>query len=123
MNTSSAARGSGKSGISFFCTDPALLAVTDFSLHTLGVIFLRNKKVDEYLQFVHEDIQASGIRVISLAPEEYHHLARAAARFGLDFDDAYQYAVAEQHDLTIVSFDQHFDQTKKGRKEPKDIVR
>ena len=39
----------------------------------------------------------------------------------LDFDDAYQYAVAERYDLTIVSFDHDFDQTKKGRVLPKDL--
>jgi len=29
----------------------------------------------------------------------------------LDFDDAYQYALAEKHDLIIVSFDSDFDKT------------
>jgi uncharacterized protein len=43
-------------------------------------------------------------------------------RFGLDFDDAYQYAIAGRYGLTIVSFDKDFDRTTKGRKEPAEIV-
>ncbi len=39
-------------------------------------------------------------------------------RFSLDFDDAYQYAVAEKHGLEIISFDADFDRTEIGRKKP-----
>lgn len=50
-------------------------------------------------------------------------IAGAADRFHLDFDDAYQYAVAEQYGLSIVSFDKDFDRTEKGRMEPQDLFR
>jgi len=43
--------------------------------------------------------------------------------FNLDFDDAYQYAIAEKYDLTIVSFDRDFDRTERGRKTPGEVVR
>lgn len=42
--------------------------------------------------------------------------------YGLDFDDAYQYAVAEKHNLTLVSFDKDFDRTERGRKTPAEIL-
>lgn len=45
----------------------------------------------------------------------------AAQKFSLDFDDAYQYAVALKYNLTIVSFDKDFDRTEKGKKIPSDI--
>ncbi|MDI6810798.1 MAG: PIN domain-containing protein [archaeon] len=45
-----------------------------------------------------------------------------ANRFHLDFDDAYQYTVAEKHDLQIVSFDTDFDRTERGRKTPDEVV-
>jgi hypothetical protein len=45
-----------------------------------------------------------------------------ANRFHLDFDDAYQYAVAEKHDLQIVSFDTDFYRTERGRKTPDEVV-
>jgi predicted nucleic acid-binding protein len=38
------------------------------------------------------------------------------------FDDAYQYAVADEYDLTIVSFDTDFDKTTRGRQPPSAIA-
>jgi predicted nucleic acid-binding protein len=49
-------------------------------------------------------------------------LADHAASFSLDFDDAYQYALADKYDLTIVSFDRDFDRTTRGRSEPSAIA-
>jgi predicted nucleic acid-binding protein len=37
-------------------------------------------------------------------------------QYGLDFDDAYQYTVAERGALTLVSFDADFDRTPNGKK-------
>lgn len=37
-----------------------------------------------------------GIVVITLSAQEMERLIEVAQRFGLDFDDAYQYAVAER---------------------------
>ena len=57
-----------------------------------------------------------------LSVEDTKKLAKVSQRFGLDFDDAYQYAVAERYGLTVVSFDSDFDRTEKGRKTPKDVL-
>jgi uncharacterized protein len=101
--------------------DLSMLHMSDFSLHTLGVIYFREHKISEFLTFVNDDIIASGIHVISLAPEDFSKIADAARDFHLDFDDAYQYAVAERYGFSLVSFDRDFDRTKKGRVEPKDL--
>lgn len=102
--------------------DLSTLHISDFSLHTIGVIYLREHKGREFLTFVDEDIIASGIRVIRVNPDNFSKITGAADRFHLDFDDAYQYAAAEQNRLSIVSFDKDFDRTEKGRMEPKDLV-
>jgi len=47
----------------------------------------------------------------------------AMDRFGLDFDDAYQYCVAEREHAAIVSFDAHFDQTDRRRLSPTQVLR
>jgi len=60
--------------------------------------------------------------VALLNADEVETVADHAATFNLDFDDAYQYAVAEKHDLTIVSFDSDFDGTTRGRREPATIT-
>jgi len=97
--------------------------MTDFSLHSLGVIFLREQKIQEFLTFVNEDVIASGIHVATLDPGEFSKLTHAAEQYHLDFDDAYQYAVAESRNLSIVSFDRDFDPTEKGRVEPCNLFR
>jgi predicted nucleic acid-binding protein len=107
----------------FYRADPATLHISDFSLHTIGVIYLREHKSKEFSTFVNEDIIATGIRVITLPVDEYGKIMDAAERFHLDFDDAYQYAVAEQYDLTIVSFDKDFNRTKNGYVEPRNLFR
>ena len=96
--------------------------MSDFSLHTIGVIYFREHKISEFLTFVNEDIIASGTHVISLPPGDFSKIADAARLYQLDFDDAYQYAVAEHYGLSLVSFDRDFDRTKNGRVEPKDFV-
>lgn len=105
----------------FHRADLTALHISDFSLHTIGVIYLREHKSKEFLTFVNEDLVASGIRVVALEPDSFSKITDAADRFHLDFDDAYQYAVAEQYSLTIVSFDKDFDRTDKKRIVPADI--
>ncbi len=105
----------------FHRADLSTVHISDFSLHTIGVMYLREHKSKNFLTFVDEDIIASGIRVISVTPDNFSKITGAAERFYLDFDDAYQYAVAEQNRLSIVSFDKDFDRTENGRVEPKDL--
>lgn len=38
-------------------------------------------------------------------------ISQSTKRFNLDYDDAYQYAVAEKHNPIVVSLDRHFDRT------------
>jgi len=71
---------------------------------------------------VEDLIITGGIKLLRLSVEDTKKLAKVSQRFGLDFDDAYQYAVAERYGLTVVSFDSDFDRTEKGRKTPKDVL-
>lgn len=59
--------------------------------------------------------------MVALLPKDMGDVINAARKFGLDFDDAYQYVTAEQYGLTIISFDSDFDRTEIGRKTPDQI--
>jgi len=86
-----------------------------------GLMYLLDTNI--FLELLLDQERADGgIRLLRLSAEEAKRLAEAAQRFGLDFDDAYQYAVAERYGLTIVSFDADFDRTERGRKMPKDLL-
>jgi predicted nucleic acid-binding protein len=62
------------------------------------------------------------LHVISLSYEDMGNIIEVSTRFNLDFDDAYQYVIAEKYNLTIISFDSDFDRTELGRKTPKEVL-
>ena len=97
--------------------------ISDYSLHSIGLLLFRRGKHEVFRQFLKDMILGVGVAVIALSAQEMESLIEAAQRFGLDFDDAYQYAVAERYGLTIVSFDSDFDRTERGRKTPEDLLR
>ena len=96
--------------------------VSDFSLHSIGLLLFRRGQFDVFKEFLADAISGAGTAVVSLAMPDMESVVESARSFRLDFDDAYQYALAEKHDLIIVSFDSDFDRTKRGRKTPAEIV-
>ena len=98
------------------------LSITEFSLYSIGINMLRRRLSDRFLEFVDDLLVIGHIRVLRLRPEDMPLIADVARRYGLDFDDAYQYVAAEKHDLTLVSFDADFDRTERGRKTPAQIL-
>jgi predicted nucleic acid-binding protein len=50
--------------------------------------------------------------------EELASLGETARNLNLDFDDAYQYVLAQRRGLRLVSFDADFDRTPLGRVTP-----
>jgi len=97
--------------------------ISDFSLYSIGIVLFRHKLFDVFVQFVEDLVISGGIRLVRLLPEDAKRLNEVAQRFGLDFDDAYQYVVAKRYGLTIISFDSDFDRTERGCKAPKDLLK
>jgi len=97
------------------------LLISDFSLHSVGVILGRLKRVDILPLFV-SDIIDSGVGAVSIAAYNLTKVVDAMSSFLLDFDDAYQYVVAQQSNATIISFDKDFDKTDASRKLPIDVL-
>jgi len=95
--------------------------ISDYSLHSIGLLFFRRKQHNVFRQFLTDMISIAGIKMIALLPRDMEGVINTAQKFSLDFDDAYQYVAAEQYELTIVSFDSDFDRTEKGRKTPDHI--
>jgi len=98
------------------------LAITDFALHSVGIILARNKRDDLFVRFLSDLLVDTGVRYVSLDFADLMTVTKTRERLPLDFDDAYQYVAAEKHDLTLVSFDADFDRTDRGRKTPADVL-
>jgi len=96
--------------------------LTEFSPYSIGILLLREKRHDDFRAFVVDMLGRGAVQLIGLSADDMHAVARVSQRCELDFDDACQYVAAEQHDLTIVSFDCHFDRTERGRKTPAELL-
>ncbi|MCI5224015.1 MAG: PIN domain-containing protein [Candidatus Electrothrix sp. AR4] len=82
------------------------ISISDFSLHSIGVILFRYKKGDVFNKFT-KDIMPN-VDVISLSTGSYRKLSTLKDKYNLDFDDAYQYKIAKENGLTIVTMDKDF---------------
>ncbi len=106
----------------FESVEAHLLAITEFSLYSIGIILTRLSKDDVFKDFLSDTIEDSGVMRIRLDTVDIKQLLSVRQRFQMDFDDAYQYTTAEKYNLTIVSFDSDFDRTERGRKAPGDVL-
>ncbi len=95
------------------------LHITDFSLHSIGVILTRLKRLATLRDFI-ADINT--IQVLRLPLDQLRLLPAISNRFRLDFDDAYQYAAARSLGLQFLSFDSDFDRTDLVRKTPRELL-
>lgn len=99
-------------------TDPSKLFISDFSLHSIGVILFRLDNWDVLAEFIQDVIIDGGVTVVHIEPTGLASVGEVAQSFDLDFDDAYQYTVSKKFDLQIVSFDGDFDKTDRGKSSP-----
>jgi predicted nucleic acid-binding protein len=88
-----------------------------FALHSIYQILLRRKLAAPLDSFLKTAILSGNIIVLSLPSIQVHEVVDTARLLGLDFDDAYQYTVAEN----TISFDKDFDKTPRGRQTPQAI--
>jgi len=86
------------------------LNITDFSLHSIGVILFRYGKENIFQKFIEDVIPNT--RLLSLPIELYREVVNVRKSLNLDFDDAYQYSIAKYHKLKVVTMDKDFERIK-----------
>ncbi len=82
------------------------LAISDFTLHSIGVILLRDKKYEVFGNFISEVLEK--VIIFNLPMSSYSLIAEYSKKTGLDFDDTYQCLVAKHYILSIVTMDFDF---------------
>ena len=102
---------------------PSDMCMTDFTLHSIGVICNRLNQRDVFVKFVDDVLIDTGVVLVSIPANKMKRVVEIMDRFRLDFDDAYQYVAAEIEDATIVSFDKDFDKTEQGRLTPIHVLK
>lgn len=97
--------------------------ISDYALHSIGNALFRDKAHAVFGEFLDDMILAGRVKILSLPGPELKSVGTVSQKYKLDFDDAYQYRIAEKNDLTLVSFDKDFDRTDQGRKTPDQILK
>jgi len=87
-----------------------VISISDFTLHSIGVILFWHKKEKIFNSFVSDVLPK--IDIVSLASESYGILSEFKNKHNLDFDDSYQCKVTEEKNLTIITMDKDFVQVK-----------
>lgn len=83
------------------------LAISDFSLHSIGVILFHLDKEELFSKFISDIFLNGNVQLLSLVAMDHLKLI-TPERQKLDFDDAYQHHVSEKYKLQIVTFDNDF---------------
>lgn len=86
------------------------LHISDFSLHSIGVILFREGKMNAFRKFIDDTMPDT--KLLSLPIEGYQNVATAKNQLRLDFDDAYQYSIAKYYELKPVTMDDDFRRIK-----------
>jgi predicted nucleic acid-binding protein len=101
---------------------PTQLFVSDFAIHSIGVILSRLKKTDVLKLFLKDLFINGQIEQLSLEPYDLIDVAENIDKYKLDFDDSYQYTVAEKYGLILVTFDKDFKVVGFRKKTPQEII-
>ncbi|GAH34773.1 unnamed protein product [marine sediment metagenome] len=83
------------------------IRITDFSLHSIGVILFKHDKQDIFQKFVEDAMPNT--KFLSLPVDLYREVVNARKSLNLDFDDAYQYSIAKHYSLKVVTMDRDFE--------------
>lgn len=78
------------------------ICISDFTLHSIGVITFRKGQAELFTRFTQEVLPS--VSVLTLPKGNYAQLDAIKQSFRLDFDDAYQYSLAKSYDLKLVTF-------------------
>ena len=82
------------------------IAVSDFSVHSIGIYLFREKKHEAFLKFA-KDILVN-IPVLTIPKPGYENLTARSNKYNLDFDDTHQAAIALNFNLQIATMDLDF---------------
>lgn len=82
------------------------LYITDFSLHSIGVILFRQDKEATFSKFVKDIL--SKVSLITLPKNLYNEVVKSKHQWKLDFDDAYQHSVCKHYGYKLITMDQDF---------------
>ena len=86
------------------------LNISDFSLHSIGVILFNKKEHELFKKFIEDTLP--NIEIITNPKDNYEMVNDNSDKYSLDFDDAYQFTLAKTNDLKLKTMDKDFRNVK-----------
>ena len=80
--------------------------ISDFSLHSIGVILYKNNKADLFNAFIEDTLDK--LEIITLSKEKYKEIINIYNQHKLDFDDSYQFLLSQENQMTMATQDADF---------------
>src|SRR5437762_10367072 len=74
------------------------LHITDFTLHSIGIILTKLHRPEVLVDFVKDVLIDSEVHLVRIEPEAVRDLVIVIQDYHLDFDDGYQYLAAQQNE-------------------------
>jgi predicted nucleic acid-binding protein len=96
--------------------------ISDFTVHSTALALTRRNQSEVLREFVEDLFLDANITVLSFPFEELQIVTETMQKQRLDYDDAYQYALAERYDLQLISFDADFERTERRRQTPNQVL-
>ncbi len=97
--------------------------LSSFTLHSIEVMLLNRGKHDVLYSFLEELALSENIFVYPTDGKDEFEIFNLSKKGTLDFDDSFQYYVAEQANCkAIISYDSDFDKLTIPRKTPDQII-
>jgi len=103
-------------------TPPQNLFISDFSLHSIGLILSKLGRSEILEQFIKDLFIDAQIELLTTEPLDLLDVSSNIRTYELDFDDAYQLTVAHKYELTIVTFDKDFNVPGIRKKSPEEAL-
>lgn len=94
----------------FLIDNKSNLNISDFSLHSIGVILFRQNEEETYLNFINDILPSTNL--VHLPMSAYSELVTVKQEYNLDFDDSYQYLVCKTFSYDLVTMDNDFKKIK-----------
>ena len=82
------------------------IIVSDFTIYSIGILLFKFKREKLFQKFCNDFLP--NIIVKSVGFENLKLLTEVSLETKLDFDDSYQYLIAKNNGLKIVTLDKHF---------------
>ncbi|MCB0519408.1 MAG: PIN domain-containing protein [Lewinellaceae bacterium] len=85
------------------------LYFSTFSLHSIGVLLFKKKQVALFDKFLKDF--PPGTLMLPISNNGYSQLSSVQSKYNLDYDDSFQFQVASENNLRLVTMDMDFKKT------------